>query len=551
MSIAKFTASLRNNADKVFTREAQDLLNRFVANANEAFASGGIRKAASIISQGKATLGGREVQLSTAFREKGEKQGRTRLILTEDDLQDIFREFNISSEVPPMVSYAKFLAKNYKTKLARHFEVYLRDGTIVEKGKEPISTVLDNLAAEDIIAIRGLNFSHDNTIRHVAHFLYDINAFSGKSRVDIEKILTGSYDRGHVYAQTYGRAIVSLGDLVDEENIISDITKLYQLMDEGSTSLNRLDGKYNMLLARSRKDFTSKKLAMNIQLQLKRNIAGTGNRDTGELSSYVQIVRFLQKLIKNSRLSADGKRQLGMPAAESLKEFEKALTDLDSKLTKYSKEISKVIANTRDPDYLVKLQTSDSIEDFLGKSIKNTIKNNTSSSLKVDTGNASILQSDKVKTKVRTPSKLISSNLNSIKSDLQKAKQAIINRKRSKVVDTLNKRSTTTSLSSLLTMVNRNLHDQIKKNMGTGTRTDVLNYRSGRFAKSAKVERLSESRQGMITAFYSYMKNPYATFSAGGRQEFPRTRDPKLLISKSIRELAAEQVQNRLRAVLV
>lgn len=113
------------------------------------------------------------------------------------------------------------------------------------------------------------------------------------------------------------------------------------------------------------------------------------------------------------------------------------------------------------------------------------------------------------------------------------------------------KNTNSTSLSFLLNLINKNLHDQIKRNMGTGTRTDVLNYRSGRFAKSAKVKRLSESRQGMITAFYSYMKNPYATFSAGGRQEFPRTRDPKLLISKSIRELAAEQVQNRLRAVLV
>ena len=71
------------------------------------------------------------------------------------------------------------------------------------------------------------------------------------------------------------------------------------------------------------------------------------------------------------------------------------------------------------------------------------------------------------------------------------------------------------------------------------------------FAKSVKLERLSESRQGMITAFYSYMKNPYATFSDGGKQQFPRSRDPKLLISRSIREIAAEQVSNRLRAVSI
>jgi hypothetical protein len=85
--------------------------------------------------------------------------------------------------------------------------------------------------------------------------------------------------------------------------------------------------------------------------------------------------------------------------------------------------------------------------------------------------------------------------------------------------------------------------------MGDGSRKDILNYRTGRLAGSAKVERLSESRTGMITAFYTYMKNPYATFSEGGKQQSPKSRDPKLLISKSIREIAAQQVGNRLRAI--
>jgi hypothetical protein len=87
--------------------------------------------------------------------------------------------------------------------------------------------------------------------------------------------------------------------------------------------------------------------------------------------------------------------------------------------------------------------------------------------------------------------------------------------------------------------------------MGDGSRKDILNYRTGRLAGSAKVESLSQSREGMITAFYSYMKNPYATFSQGGRQQNPKSRDPKLLIGTSIKEIAAQQVTNRLRAVLV
>ena len=105
------------------------------------------------------------------------------------------------------------------------------------------------------------------------------------------------------------------------------------------------------------------------------------------------------------------------------------------------------------------------------------------------------------------------------------------------------------TLNSLQLLLDSMLTQTIKQNMGNGSRRDVLNLRTGRFAESASVERLSESRAGMITAFYSYMKNPYATFSQGGQQQNPRSRDPKLLIAKSIREIAVQQVGNRLRAV--
>ena len=109
----------------------------------------------------------------------------------------------------------------------------------------------------------------------------------------------------------------------------------------------------------------------------------------------------------------------------------------------------------------------------------------------------------------------------------------------------------TKNLTGLMNIINANLYEAIRKNMGDGSRKNVLNFRTGRFASSAKVEKLSQSRQGMITAFYSYMKNPYATFSEGGAQQFPKSRDPKLLISKSIRDLVTEQVANKLRAVSV
>jgi hypothetical protein len=108
-----------------------------------------------------------------------------------------------------------------------------------------------------------------------------------------------------------------------------------------------------------------------------------------------------------------------------------------------------------------------------------------------------------------------------------------------------------TSLVTLQSIINSQLSKQVEENMGDGTRTDILNYQTGRFAESVQVVKLTQGRQGMLTAYYTYMKYPYATFSQGGKQEKPRSRDPKLLISRSIREIAQQHVANRMRAVLL
>jgi len=144
-----------------------------------------------------------------------------------------------------------------------------------------------------------------------------------------------------------------------------------------------------------------------------------------------------------------------------------------------------------------------------------------------------------------------SSGLSSVKQDVQKAIKKIANptssnkpaSKRSK------NKPKTDSLLDLQTLINTHLQNVISANMGDGTARNVLNYRTGRFAASAAVTRMSKSREGMITAFYEYMKNPYQTFEPGYRQGSPKTRDPKLLIAASIREIAATKVGNKLRAV--
>lgn len=107
------------------------------------------------------------------------------------------------------------------------------------------------------------------------------------------------------------------------------------------------------------------------------------------------------------------------------------------------------------------------------------------------------------------------------------------------------------NLTSLQALLDKHLQDVVSANMGNGSDRRVLNYRTGRLAASAKVERLTQSRDGFVTAYYTYMKNPYATFSEGGRQQYPKSRDPKLLISKSIREIAETVAVTRMRSVLI
>lgn len=111
------------------------------------------------------------------------------------------------------------------------------------------------------------------------------------------------------------------------------------------------------------------------------------------------------------------------------------------------------------------------------------------------------------------------------------------------------------SLAALQILINESLPHVIAANMGNegypGGQRKILNYRTGRFATSARVERLSQSREGYISAFYTFMKNPYQTFSEGFAQGSPKTRDPKILISTSIKEIAATKVGARMRAVLI
>lgn len=179
---------------------------------------------------------------------------------------------------------------------------------------------------------------------------------------------------------------------------------------------------------------------------------------------------------------------------------------------------------------LLNLVTSKSILQFTGEEILNTIANRKPITY---TSNSTIeskipVSVQTVKLKTKRPSKPINH-----KSYIKNLKGQF------------------SSVVKLEALLRARLALQIEKNMGKGNAHNVLNYRTGRFANTASIERVTTTRDGALSVFYNYMKYPYATFSEGGEQQWPRTRDPKLLISKSIREIGASLVSNRMRAILV
>lgn len=198
-------------------------------------------------------------------------------------------------------------------------------------------------------------------------------------------------------------------------------------------------------------------------------------------------------------------------------------------------KITQILKNQQTFDTLLNTQGSPSMLQHIKSIVKNGIEGK-----KTKTSRSVFKTADLVKigpkvskVKVKTPAKKPAASIKFKQPTIKKVEIPLSN------------------LLSLQNLINQNLAKQIQSNMGTGDSTRILNYRTGRLADSAKVERMTESRQGMITAFYSYMRNPYGTFAEGGAQEFPTSRNPKTLIARSIRELAGVQVSNRMRAVLV
>ena len=90
---------------------------------------------------------------------------------------------------------------------------------------------------------------------------------------------------------------------------------------------------------------------------------------------------------------------------------------------------------------------------------------------------------------------------------------------------------------ALLAMINKELPDTVRKNM----RLPAMENRTGRFADSVRATDIMMTNKGFPSIGYTYQKDPYEVFEIGsGNVRATPERDPRSLIDKSIREIAAE-----------
>jgi len=97
------------------------------------------------------------------------------------------------------------------------------------------------------------------------------------------------------------------------------------------------------------------------------------------------------------------------------------------------------------------------------------------------------------------------------------------------------------SPSRLVALLSALLPKQVYKNMGY----PALVNRTGRFASSARVTNITETREGMKQIKYTYMQDPYQLFEPGRSSLATTERDPQKIIATSVRQLAAQYMKDR------
>lgn len=95
---------------------------------------------------------------------------------------------------------------------------------------------------------------------------------------------------------------------------------------------------------------------------------------------------------------------------------------------------------------------------------------------------------------------------------------------------------------ALVTLLNKELPSVVRKNM----QAPGLVNRTGRFAESVEITDIMRTPKGYPSIGYTYQRDPYEVFEGGsGNPRATPERDPRVLIDRSIREIAAKHALGR------
>jgi hypothetical protein len=404
----------------------------------------------------------------------------------------------------------------------------------------PEAVVYHSAAGQETIMFQGVNFKSLNT--SVANYLQQIAEGAGVQNFDnisqtvVQEVKNRKYDKGHVYgwANTLlQRTKGSIGEALQDprrqvpaaqlqkelgalNNFIDTLLDILEEYDEATSDVKGLKSK---VFAKYRK--TDSNWLIEWQGSAGQQAAGgsvgrvAGKQNTGIRGFLKEIGYSNQSLVEkalDSMVNGFIKEGLISEGSQSLVELESS-----PKMVKLIED--RLVATISGKKRKLKSEYTGTIGNLPELTVRN------------------IAGVDKAKADIRKAK----AELKALKEKANKAKKQV---KKQELPQTVN-------LINLQAILDSQIQDVVSANMGDGSRKDILNYRTGRFASSVTIDHLTMSRDGLISVFYRYMKNPYATFSTGGVQERPKTRDPKLLISKSIRDIAQQAVSNKLRAVSV
>jgi len=418
-------------------------------------------------------------------------------------------------------------------------DIFLRELAKPGAGSSGISGVFLNVAGSSAVKFESIGFDTISTklvslfdsyheVQEAYHRAEDDYVRLQKQALNAEPGLRGSEKQKLIDTiEKEGKRQGSFGYFFNKGHVVSLATNLAKQFRDQLNKADELAEKQRNLLIGVLDSYINKLQADDL--------ASANLPNAIDQEIYASYIKSSDKYLVEIQFSTTN-IESGRASAAAVTELRKLfnLTDKDAKdILKSPTSMLQTLINTPgSPSYI----------DLIAKDLTNILQGKPKSKVEYAVKQALVA---KKTTKIQKP-KSNTEEINKLKA--AKSKLKAVKKDSSKIVE---QTQVTYSLASLQALLNTHLQDVISANMGSGSSRDILNYRTGRFAASAKVERMSQSREGMITAFYSYMKNPYQTFEPGYRQGFPKSRDPKLLIAKSIRDIAESKVANRMRAVVV